>query len=191
MKKKSQFKSNLLLILSVVSLFIVVNGTVAWLTGKSNLLKDQFSYGNIKISIHDQNEIDNENKINYEIVPGSKIEKKTYIKVKEKSEDCWLFIKIDETDNFKEFMTYSLEDDWINLKENIYYMKVNKSDREQIFNVIENDEMLVKEDITKEQFATLTSENYPTFSIAAYAVQRNENIDEIDTALEAWQLVNG
>lgn len=189
---KKNLKSGILVILCIMSLFIIVNGTVAWLTGKSGLLKNQFSYGNIKITLHDDSNTGDGDTINYEITPGTKIEKKTYIKVKEKSEDCWLFVKINETDNFKDFMTYSLEDNWTKLEnnENVYYMKVNKSNDEQVFNVFKNNEILVRTDVTKEQFSSLTLGNYPSLSVSASAVQRNDKIDEIDTALEAWQLIN-
>ena len=189
---RKNVKSIILLILCMASLFIIVSGTVAWLIGKSGLLMNQFSYGNIKITLHDDSNTGDENKINYEITTGTRIEKRTYIKVKEKSEDCWLFVKIDETDNFQDFMTYSMEDGWTKLegKENIYYMEVDKSNQEQIFNVIKNNEILVRTDITKEQFSSLTLDNYPSFSVSAYAVQRNDKIDDIDTAIEAWQLIN-
>lgn len=193
--KLNKPKFIILLILVIVVLFPVISETVAWLTKETNLLINKFTYGNIKISISEGNINDddsNNDTKNYMITPGGSIVKDTIVVVNENSEDCWLFIKIKETDNFDDYMIYSLEDGWKELENNtdIYYREVNKSDKNQTFNIIKDNVINVKSELTKESFDLLTEDTYPSISISAYAVQRNSAIDAINTAEKAWLLVD-
>lgn len=193
--KLNKPKFIILLILVIVVLFPVISETVAWLTKETNLLINKFTYGNIKISISEGNINDddsNNDTKNYMITPGGSIVKDTLVVVNENSEDCWLFIKIKETDNFDDYMIYSLEDGWKELENNtdIYYREVNKSDKNQTFNIIKDNVINVKSELTKESFDLLTEDTYPSISISAYAVQRNSAIDAINTAEKAWLLVD-
>lgn len=191
--KMSKTKTLILGMASFLVLSTIIGGTYAWLTGKTMSLNSTFTYGNIKITINDGNENNNQTTNNYEIMPGNEIEKNTNIKVIAKSEDCWLFIKIDKTDNFDDFMNYEVDDGWITLDEekNVYYREVSKSNDDQIFDVIKNKVIKVKPEITREMLSTLReNKNYPTFSVTAYAVQRNSKMDALSTASKAWLLVN-
>ena len=168
-KKISKKKSFVLIFSCILLLIVVVNGTIAWLKSESNLLISKFSYGNIKIFITEE-DVNDENIKNYEIVPGAKIKKNTTITVEENSEDCWLFVVIEKSDNFDDFMNYLLDDGWIELEqyENIYYRKVDKKNEKQIYSVFKDDIVYVNSDITRALFNSLTNENYPTISISAY-----------------------
>ena len=190
-KKIKSTKSIILIPIYIIFTFVVIGGTVSWLKSETNLLVSGFSYGDIKISIIEGET--NDTAKNYEIMPGTKIIKNTEIVVEENSEDNWLYVKIEQTQNFNDFMTYTIDDGWekLNDYENIYYRKVSKSNKKQTFNVIKDKTINVRKDLTKENFDLLTEETYPTLSISAYAIQRNENMDEIDTAEESWLLVIG
>lgn len=190
MIKKIKFTKSIILVPAcIVLISFVVGGTIAWLRSGTNLLVSDFSYGDIKISIVEGN-TNEDNSINYEILPGTQIIKDTVIVVEEKSEDNWLYIKIEQTDNFNDYMTYLVDDGWKKLEgyEDVYYREVNKLNEKQEFNVIKDKVINVRKDLTKKDFDLLTDENYPTLSISAYAIQRNEKMDEIDTAEEAWLL---
>lgn len=177
----------ILVILGVIVLGTITTGTYAWLSGKTKLLNSSFTYGDIKISINDSNDSNN-----YEIMPGTIINKDTSVSVKAKSEDCWLYVKIDKSTNFDEFMTYEVADGWISLEDNdnVYYREVSKMASDQKYNVIKNNVINVKSELTRQMIDSI-SENYPTLTVTAYAVQRDNNIDALNNALDAWQLLDG
>jgi len=183
--KLSKTSVIILVVAVLIAICTITNGTYAWLSGKTKILNSSFTYGDIKISINDDDSND------YEIMPGTKITKNTNIKVAAKSEDCWLYIKIDKSDNFDEFMTYELIDGWTVLEgeNNVYYREVSKLSTDQYFNIIKNNEIMVKPELTKQMIDSIQN-NYPTFTVTAYAVQRDSKIDALDSASKAWLLVN-
>ena len=72
----------------------------------------------------------------------------------------------------------------------VYYREVDNSDQDVAFSVLANDQVTVKGSVTKEMLEKLNSANYPTLTFTGYAVQRDANIEEIDTAEEAWALIS-
>lgn len=191
LKNKWKTSSIIILIVGIVLLVSTFNTTIAWLKSESKTLISKFSNGNIDILLTDEDLKEN-NILNYEIIPGTTIKKNTYVTVKAGSEDCWLFVEINQTDNFNEFMSYTMEDGWQLLEENsnIYYIEVTKNNDDQNFNIIKENIISIKSDITNEQCKNLNEENYPSISFAAYAIQRNNGMDMIDNAKEAWLLIN-
>ena len=191
LKRLNKKKSIILIFSCILLLTVIVSGTIAWFKSESNSLVSKFSYGNIKIFITEE-DVNDENVKNFEIIPGAKIKKNTTVTVEENSEDCWLFIEIEQSDNFYNFMNYSIEAGWKKLEEyeNIYYREVDKKNEKQIYAVFKDDIINVNSDITRELFNSLTDDNYPMISILAYGIQRNSKIDAIDTAEDAWLLVN-
>ena len=177
----------ILLFLGIVFLGKITNGKYAWLSGKTKFLNSSFTYGDIKISIDDSNDSGD-----YEIMPGTKITKDTSVIVSAKSEDCWLYVKIDKSDNFDEFMTYEIDDGWNMLgnEKNVYYREVSKMSSDQEFGVIKNNLINVKSELTKQMLGSI-SENYPTLTVTAYAVQRDKDIETLNNASDAWQLLDG
>lgn len=187
--KIGKVKTILWSIASFAVLYTITNGTYAWLTDKTSMLDSSFTYGNIKISINETKR----DEVSYTMLPGKKIQKDPIVIVDKKSEDCWLYIQIVKSDNFDDFMTYDLVDGWILLDDNagIYYRTVSKSYAKQEFMIIKDNIIKVKSDLTKEKLDSLQeSKNYPTLSVSAYAVQRDDNIDALNTPEKAWLLVN-
>ncbi len=143
----------------------------------------------------------------YQIIPGSSITKDPMVTVKAGSENAWLFVKLEKSANFDTFMDYTviLEDDpdttdvvegWTALEgaDGVYYKSVDKSDKEQKFYVIAENTVTVKDSVTKGMLNALSMNEdgtakdpaeYPTLTITAYAVQR----DNIPTAAEAWSKI--
>lgn len=78
--------------------------------------------------------------------------------------------------------------------EGVYYYQVDADTDSQPaeYYIIQDNEVRVKESVTKEMLnaldATAGSEVYPVLKLTAYAVQRDANIEAIDTAIEAWEL---
>ena len=187
-----------LLMILAVSLIIcgVVGGTVAWLITKTAPVVNTFTYGDVNITLDETDTDDgdgDDNTNTYTMVPGNVITKDPKVTVLADSEDSWLFVKLDKsTDpNFDTFMQYEIEDGWTALDgtTDVYYREVSQADTDAAYYVIKDNAVTVKGDVTKEMLNALTA--YPTLTITAYAVQRDADIDAIDTATEAWALAIG
>ena len=110
---------------------------------------------------------------------GKALRKVTVIKG---SEACWLFVKLEKSANFDTFMEYAMERDWVQLKddsgaaiEGVFFRAVAATDAasaDAAYQVIANDTVTVKGNVTKEQLNDLTDATYPSLTITAYAVQQ-------------------
>lgn len=194
-KELNKTKSIILTSAVVIVLVGIVGTTIAWLASNANLLTNTFTYGDIKISLIESDTSDgdeDENTNSYDMTPGNEINKDTVVKVDAGSEDCWLFIKLIKENDFDKYMTYSVESTWTNLNgyQDVYYIKVNKSDKEQTFNVMKDNIIKVKEELTHADLINITESTYPKLEIKAYAVQRNENMEDINTPEKAWELAH-
>ena len=101
MKKKSKA---LLVLLSAVALVVTTMlGTMAYLTDTESV-KNTFTVGKVGITLDEKN-VDNDmvdGKIpardqanDYHLIPGQTYDKDPTIHVDENSEDCWLFVKVE------------------------------------------------------------------------------------------------
>ena len=103
------------------------------------------------------------------------------------SESAWLFVKLDESENFRTFLDYSIADGWAALEEHsgVYWRETEKTDAEQTFRVLKDDAVRVKPEVTEAMLNSLTEETRPTLSVTAYAIQR----EGIGTPLEVYALL--
>ena len=186
--KRSILKVVLMSLVTCLMAFTIIGGTVAWLMTKTDSVVNVFTYGDINIELA---ETTGEN---YKMVPGNKIAKDPKITVLKDSEDCYLFVKIEESADAKlsDYIEYTLANGWTALDgvTGVYYREVSNSNQEQVFSVLQDDQVKVKGTVTKEMLNTLTENTYPKLSFTAYAVQRDADIDEINSAAKAWALVN-
>lgn len=122
------------------------------------------------------------------MVPGNSISKDPSVTVESGSEACWLLVKVEESANFKDFMTYTIASDWTQLAgvNGVYYREVNAVTEDTKFDVLANNQVQVSDTVTKEALTALTEATYPTLTFTAYAVQR----DNIETAEQAWEIAN-
>ena len=185
--KKSIAKVVLMSLATGLMAFTLIGGTLAWLMTKTETVVNVFTYGDINIKLE---ETTGEN---YKMVPGNKIKKDPKITVVADSEDCWVFVKIEESTNakFGDFIEYTIADGWAALDgvAGVYYRSVDKSDKDVSFSVLKNDEVKVKGTVTKEMLNNLTQDTYPKLAFTGYAVQKDSEISEINTAAKAWELV--
>ena len=177
----------------------VLGTTLAWLIDDTDPVKNIFTVGKVEITLEETDpEGDDPLNNEYTMVPGTEIEKDPLVTVKANSENCWLFIKIDESANLDDFITYDviLDDPsttavegWTALDgvDGVYYIEVTKSEVDQEYGVLVGDKVKVNEDVTTEDLEALTENTYPSLTFTAYAVQRGENA-AINTAAAAWQL---
>lgn len=163
-----------------LTLCVTIGGTLAWLTDKTEEVKNTFTVGNVDISLEETTE-------DYKMVPGTEIAKDPTVTVEAGSEDCWLFVKVDESANLGDFITYTIADGWTPLSDvaGVYYREVSASDPEKSFGVLTDNKVSVKGEVTKAMMDAIengTAQN-PTLTFTAYAIQKSG----FETAAAAWE----
>ena len=176
MKKKT------LALLAALVLVIgcIIGGTLAWLTAKTDPVVNTFSTSDIEITL-------TETEAEYKMVPGWTIDKDPKATVLAGSEECFLFVKLEKSANFGEYMTYEIADGWTALEgvDGVYYREVNTTNMGTSYSVLKNDQVTVKGTVTKEMMET-AKQNKPTLTITAYASQLyKSNTEKFDVAT-AW-----
>lgn len=174
-------KKTLALVLALTLLVAgVVGSTLAWLTDQTAEVKNTFTVGDINIGL-------TETTTDYKMVPGNTIAKDPAVTVKANSEACWLFVKVTESTDLKDFITYAIAEGWTALPgvDGVYYREVPASAADQPFSVLKGDAVTVNSDVTKEMLTAKDFAN-PTLTFKAYAVQK----DNVASASDAWAKVN-
>lgn len=192
------FKKSIALLVAVSMIVgCVIGGALAWLTSTSGNVVNTFTTSDINISLNetkgDLNSDSNHKK--FKMIPGWTIEKDPKVTVVSGSEDCWLFVKLDKSTNFDNFMTYEIADGWTALTgvtnvSDVYYRKVQSADMGTAYSILKNDKVTVKSTVTKEMMNDLTTATYPTLTVTAYASQLYKNNTEEFTPGDAWNNVN-
>ena len=177
-----------------------IGGTLAWLSASSSDVVNTFTIGDINIKLDEapiktdangnvvlDKEATRVTSINtYKMIPGTTLPKDPTATVLAKSEDCWLFVKIVESANFDDYMTYGIATGWTALDGNpgVYYRaeKVAYSEKDQPFGILDKDQVTVKEGVTKSMMEE-AKDNLPTLTFKAFAHQY-ANVD-FSTASEA------
>ena len=175
-RKNSVLKIVLLSVAACLVACSIIGGSIAWLMTKTDPVVNTFTFGDINITLTETTGKE------YKMMPGQSLAKDPVLTVKAGSEDCWVFIKIDES------QWTALEVDGA-IVPGVYYRTYDANDQDVGFGIIKDDVVKVKDTVTKEQLATLDQTNYPTLTFTGYAVQRDANIAAIDTVAEAWALI--
>lgn len=118
-----------------------IGGTLAWLTDVTKEAENTFTVGNISIELTETFNKDSDNDSTNDtwekkMIPGWTLSKDPKVKVNADSEDCWLFIKIEESANLDDYIAYAIADGWEPLKDNgnpeniidgVYCRKIDES----------------------------------------------------------------
>ena len=176
-KKMIALTAALVLVLSAA-----VVGTVAWLTDKTQAEVNTFTVGNIDIDLTETTK-------DYKMIPGEEIAKNPKVSVEAGSEACWLFVKVDESANLDDFISYTIADGWTELTgvagvSGVYYRTVAADATEREFSVLANGKVTVKDTVTKADMDAIKADStkQPTLTFTAYAVQQAG----FETAAAAW-----
>lgn len=194
-----------------------IGGTVAWLSMKTESVTNTFTAGNIDITLTETWNADSDDEgtelDHWEnaMVPGTDVKKDPVVTVKGGSEDCWLFVKVDESCNVEkvdgtgnyyltDFITYTVDTGTTNDPEwkvldgvsGVYYREVSTSTSDQSFYVLKgkgdsngdltNGYIHVNEEITKAMMDKIVANSTLTLNFTAYAVQKTG----FSTVSEAW-----
>lgn len=206
----------LILTLSLVLMIsATIGGTLAWLMDTDTPVVNTFTESDIDIELNEtgttlnaNNKVDEKS---FQMIPGFTIDKDPKVTVNAGSEDCYVFVDVDESDNLDDFITYAMDDGWTQLTEDeegknisdklVFYRTQTgltaEDAQDQTYDVIGNrgadgkkdfvaNKILVKETVNKQMMDALTEETYPTLTFKAYAVQLYKSNDTPFTAAEAW-----
>lgn len=144
MKKKIAVAVSLLLVLA-----LSVGGTIAWLTDTSDTVVNTFTIGKVDIALTESGAEGTQGSLTKAysgILPGASYAKDPTVSVDKDSEACWLFVKIEESNDnawtdgtdsgkYVNYTVYNLatgdavEGSWKPLAgiDNVYYMPVAKA----------------------------------------------------------------
>lgn len=189
MKNAKKVKALATLAASALVVGGVVGGTLAWLTDTADPVTNTFTTSNIDIDLTETTGGDQKE---YKMVPGYTIEKDPTVTVEAGNEACYLFVKVEESENFDTYLSYEMAEGWTALDDvdNVYYREVAASEDNAHFSVLKEDEVQVKDTVTQDQMASLSDDNYPTLTFTAYASQLYKDANEKFAPAEAWNNVN-
>ena len=185
-------KKILALVLAVVLLVVgVAAGTLAWLTSKSDAVVNTFTTSDIKVELKETT--GNE----YKMVPGFTISKDPKATVLKGSEECYLFVKLDKSEDFDKYLEYVIADGWTQLTKDdkgnditdlVYYRMVETADIGTAYSVLANDQVTVKGSVTKTDMSAIDNGTVakPTLTITAFAYQLYKQAGVQFPAAEAW-----
>ena len=208
-KARTNNARRILLLVGLMSLVAVISigGTIAWLTDKTDPVTNTFTASDVHITLSESNTVNNAK--SFKMVPGATINKDPKITVDSDSEDCWVFVKVEESDNLRTFIDYEIAAGWKQLMQpvegsdpkpvqGVYYRKVLNSDTTREFSVIGytnadeefvNDYVYVNDTVTKTMMDGLTPETQPTLKFTAYAIQV-ASFENEDNIYDAWTEIN-
>ncbi len=185
-------KKGLALVLALTLLVVgVVAGTLAWLTAKSDTVTNTFTTSDITVKLEETKGTPVTSGKEFKMIPGYTISKDPTATVLDGSEECYLFVKLDESTNFKNYMTYEMDEGWTVVpgKTNVYFRKVLTANIGKPYSVLKGDQVTVKGTVTKEMMET-AEQDKPTLKITAYASQLYKNATTEFPVAEAWANVN-
>ncbi len=182
-KRKQKFGFQVLILLASVSMIIglAVGGTMAWLTDKTQDVKNTFTTSDVDIELAETTGD------SYQMIPGHTITKDPKVTVKADSEKCYVFVQVVEstttysvngTDKgFDDYLTYDVDTTAEEGKTGDYYKwtagdgtgegkngvpvgvwfrVVDDTDADQEFNILKDNKVTVKDTVTKAMMDAIT-----------------------------------
>lgn len=211
-KRRGSSKVLVAVLALTLALGCVVGGTIAWLTDTPDAIANTFTIGDINISLaggegvfktDTPNTVSTGTSTTY--VPGQVIKANPTITVEKGSEACFLFIHIVEDNNTLDNGKVIQWDLWepsegetsvkwiaVDNHPGYYYRKVDKlGDNDAKYEIFKGSKLTVNEDLKKLDIETMKTGGYPTITISAAAVQRENITNNGDTATvtDAWALL--
>lgn len=207
-KKGINMKPLAVLLVLTLLLGCAVGGTLAWLLDTSDTVTNTFTDSDVNITLSETT--GNE----YQMIPGWTVAKDPVVTVKADSEDCWVFIKVEEQGvsftpegdtmpavyAFSDFIDYKVDqNNWKQLLDDenvpvpgvyVVTMPCKNITADRVIKVLENQQVQVKSTVTKEIMDIVEENGNPTLKFTAYASQLMKNNTEQFTEYEAWCNLN-
>lgn len=168
--KRANLKPVALLLAIALLVGTAVGGTLAWLTDKTNEVKNVFTVGNIDIDL-------NETKNDFKMIPGFTIDKDPKVTVKANSEKSYVFVEVVKSSNYDQYMEHTIDPRWTLLKTegltSVYYLVQDATTADVVYSVLAGDQVKVKDTVTKQMMDDIAEDKVaePTLTFTAYAVQ--------------------
>lgn len=176
-----------------------VAGTLAWLTATSDTVTNTFTTSDINITLTESN-VNKDNSPNtnsYQMIPGFTITKDPKVTVIAGSEDCYLFVKLEKSTNYDDYLNdYVIANGWTQLKngnsdvDGVFYREVASNEQDQPFYVLNNNQLTVKGSVTKGDMDAIddpsNTTSKPTLTVKAYATQLYKTNNEKMDVYNAW-----
>lgn len=198
-------KKLLALVCCMALLVVSAGATLAWLATQTQAITNTFTVGDInitldevKVSADGYGEVvmdDNGNEVripsgqsnSYKLIPGNTYVKDPKVTVLGGSEACYVFIKVEKTANYDNFLTSVVDTSkWTTLEgvSGVYYLEqeslVGKTAAEHY--VLAGNTVTVNSNVTKTDLNNLKEADYPNIKFTAYAVQKAN----MSSAKDAW-----
>ena len=191
MKKKATIAVTALLLV----LCFAIGGTLAWLKAETKPVVNTFTYGDINIDLSETTGDE------YKMIPGNYITKDPKVTVDANSEACWLFVKVEKSDNYADYLAnYTIADGWTALDgvDGVYYREVNADTAKAgtSYQVLKGDTVTVLDSVKKSDLDAFKNGTVdePTLTFTAYAVQLDGFNATTNTAAKnaalAWAEIN-
>lgn len=171
---------------------ISIGGTIAWLTSTTGSIENTFTVGDINIQL---TETTPETKTNIQIVPGKNIPKNPTVVVEANSEDCWLFVMVEEKNWPTSDVTYGIAEPWReveaddlpNADTKLYYCEVSKTDQATNRQILVDNQVVVANTLDADEMEAIETNvnGKPSLKFKAVAVQK----DQLTTVDAAWDAV--
>lgn len=210
-------KKHIALLLTCVMLMgVAIGGTLAWLTAETGAVTNTFTVSGIEIELDEGVDVGTKGEESFKMVPGWSIKKDPMVTVKAGSEDCYVFVKIDMSDNYSSYLeAYDVDDAWTPLMNDngtpdteddvaeagVFYQIVDEADWATVeegkdwsdyvldgkgTEAFANGFVTVKGGVTMEMMKALTAETYPTLTFTAYASQLMQDNTTEFSPYAAW-----
>lgn len=200
-RRRSTLKPLLVAMAVVLLIGCVAGGTLAWLTSTTPEVTNTFTTSDITITLTETPTRPNTEEHNYKMIPGWTITKDPKVTVKAGSEKCFVFVKVTESTNFGNFMSYEITDAWTQLIDKdgmnvpgVYFRIVDASaaDSDMEFPVLVDNKVQVSKDVTKEMMNDLNKPgaSLPTLTFQAAAIQYEKTNGTAFDAINAYNAIN-
>lgn len=189
--KKSNVKKTVILVVAFILVVVcAVGGTLAWLQDETSAVKNTFTTAEVDIDLTEPE--GEKNDYEFKMTPGATIDKDPTVTVNADSENAYVFVKVEKSNNFDAFLTYEIAEGWtlVDDTENVYYRTYTSKATDVDYAVLKNDQVTVKNTVTSDDMDDLTDETFPTLTFTAYAVQM-ANGDSTFTVEQAWNIAKG
>lgn len=191
------------LVLACVLIFsTIVAGTLAWLQTQTGTVTNTFTFGNIDLTLAETVSP------SFEVVPGTTATKDPKVTVGADSEDCFVYIKVEENGTatvdgaektLGDYVGYTIDStNWKQLKNGdeevsgIYYYKYTNQSEAKELGVLTDNTVTFADTITKDMIDAINDADAGDqlkLSFTAYAVQKEaagEATDDDAQAYAAW-----